>query len=211
MGFLKRRLERWLDFSERWNPNSILYRYIYLLIMFNLGIIFCLMIYTGHVLSLWEEPLTSEVPDTTMGIVFAVMFLITLAMETFLIYIYVRILRATKGMEMRQLRSRDAMTGAGVAEVLDSIGISYEVEVFDKEHRGSSFHERFYANRYSFREYNAAILMIRSFFGREILLIGPIDDLNRSFIKRLQNAIDMDMFRVEVPQVRDGTYSDTPE
>ncbi len=205
------RFKRWLDFSQRWYPNSILYRYIYTLIMFNAGIIFCMMFYTGHVFGLWEEPLTSEASSSPLDIIFAVMFIITLAMETLLLYTYGRILRATKGMELRQLKSRAEMTGTEVAEVLDSRGISYEKEVFDREYRGSFFHERFFMFRYSFRGYNAAIIRLRSFSGRDILLIGPIDDLNRSFFKGLQNAIDMDMYRVEMPQARDGTYTAPPE
>lgn len=153
-----------------------------------------MMVYTGHVFGLWDDPLTAEVQDGTLGYVFTGMFIMILAMETLMIFVYWALLRATKGMELRQLRTRGEAAGAGVAEVLDSRGISYEEEVFDKEHRGAFFHERFFVFRYSFRGYDAAISRVRSFSGNDIILIGPIDDLNRSFVKRLQIAIDEEMF-----------------
>jgi hypothetical protein len=204
MGFLKRRLERWLDFSERWYPNSILYRIIYLFIMFTVGIFLIMLLYTGHVFGLWEGPLTSEVSDGPIGIIFAIMFIILLTMITWMIIIYWRLIRATKGMELRQLGSRDVMEKVGMDEVLDSRGISYQKDVIDKDNRGSHFHERFYEVRYSFRGYNATILAIRSLQGNNMILIGPIDDLNRSFVRRLQKAIDDDMFSADEP-IEGGT------
>jgi hypothetical protein len=189
MGFFAKRL----DFSEDWYPTTKLGRIITNFLLLTAGLASLLFL---HIF--WDawDPHRIKSIDGLFGQFMLYFYIISMSMLIFFnitwMYMVARWMGVLKGMRFREFRDAKGPLGEIIEELLVSKGLRFTKE--DRSHRFIPLLSRIGPTTtwYHIPGHDIKIVISKTFgyTGKLSVFLGPVHDLNRSMVKRLQRDID---------------------
>ena len=188
MSYIKRKL----DFSDGWYPAEVLRRYSYLIGFFCLGFLWIMFMivdedidYMG--LSTNHTSLGRALLYTALG-----MLSIILVLNSLMLIAFMKLAMGKRGMVLREFSLPRESVERVLEGLFDADSIKVEGEEIVEERGWRTWPDMFPFTNIHIKGFGLTLAVgIGGWYRRTLVLIGPIDERNRSGAQKLQEIIDV--------------------